>query len=362
MLKNNFESFNFKSNLINKDIITTEHKKTINKIMSESRKAAKPIKCLHCKEEQTSFCNSHTIPAFCLRNIALNGKVYYSNKLIDIPLIPYEKGVNQSGTFQLICKKCDSTIFQEYENPDNYDSTDIPIGKMLAQIAMKNYLKAISKRLQELELPTTAAKQNVYFPSDYIEVQDKIKRIDLNEDTKEFERAKRLCKKSDNNEYEIIWYTKLDYVIPLTYQGTIALISDLNGDIINNVYLPDPTYRIASLHLCLFPLKKSSVILIFFDKRDKRYRSFKKQFLQQTYTEKLEIINYMLFLYTEDYFISKLVPEEVINDNMLQHISAQSTDILMDYPDNPISFACEKYNLSKRKNIPNLLSENNKLR
>lgn len=361
MSENNFELLNFKSAIIDKDIITTEHKKTINKIMSESRRAAKPIKCLYCKEEQTSFCNSHTIPAFCLRNIALNGKVYYSNKLIDIPLIPHEKGVNQSGTFQLICKKCDSTIFQEYENPDNYDNMDIPTGKMLAQIAMKNYLKAISKRLQELEIPTTAAKQNVSLPSDYVEAQDKIKHMDLNEDIKEFERAKRLSKKSNNNEYEIIWYTKLDYVIPVAYQGTIALISDLNGDIINNIYISDPKYRIASIHVCLFPLKTSSVILLFFDKRDKRYRSFKKQFLQQTDIEKLEIINYMLFLYTEDYFISKLTSEEIINDNMLQHISAQSTDIFMDYPADPISFACKKYNLSDRVTIPNLLSEDNKL-
>lgn len=104
-----------------------------------------------CGREVDSFCNSHSIPAFCLKQIANQGKLYYSNKLIDLPFMDTEKGINNSGTFHLICQKCDNTAFQTYENPINYD--DKISGKMLAEIAMKNYLKQIDKRNIELEMP-----------------------------------------------------------------------------------------------------------------------------------------------------------------------------------------------------------------
>lgn len=70
-----------------------------------------------------------------------------------------EKGIREAGTFQLICRECDSVIFQEYENEDNYKKE--PNGMMLAQIAMKNYLKAISKRLNELEIPNASIKLGI---------------------------------------------------------------------------------------------------------------------------------------------------------------------------------------------------------
>lgn len=51
------------------------------------------------------------IQAFCLRNIAEKGKIYHSNKIVNLPLIDTEKGVNSAGTFHLICNTCDNTCF-----------------------------------------------------------------------------------------------------------------------------------------------------------------------------------------------------------------------------------------------------------
>lgn len=42
------------------------------------------------------------------------------NTLVDNPLMDTEKGVEEAGTFHLICNECDSKIFSDYENPDNY--------------------------------------------------------------------------------------------------------------------------------------------------------------------------------------------------------------------------------------------------
>lgn len=125
-------------------------KKTVNDIIKDSRAQSKLNNCYYCGKKCTSFCNSHSIPQFCLRNIAIKGKVYYSNTILDIPVMKDDKGVNEAGTFHLICPDCDSKVFQDYETPENYN--EIPSTKMLAQIHMKNNLKNISKRLMEIEM------------------------------------------------------------------------------------------------------------------------------------------------------------------------------------------------------------------
>ena len=141
-----FTKSNYK---MNEDEII-KYKKYLSQILKESRNQAKQKQCYHCGTNCDGFCNSHTVPEFCLRNIAKNGKVFYSNSILEMPLLKDIKGVNEAGTFHLICKNCDNTIFQDYENPDNYEN--LPSIKMLAQIDMKNNLKNISKRLTEKEL------------------------------------------------------------------------------------------------------------------------------------------------------------------------------------------------------------------
>ena len=59
-------------------------------------------------------------------------------------------GVKNAGTFQIICENCDNTQFQKYEDPNSY--IDPPSDLMLAQIALKNYLHLISKRMIENEV------------------------------------------------------------------------------------------------------------------------------------------------------------------------------------------------------------------
>lgn len=119
----------------------------MSKIQAKARQEAKLNYCYYCQKEVSSFCNSHSVPQFCLRRIATNGKVYYANTMIGIPFMHSEQGVKEAGTFQLICRDCDSKIFQQYEDPAAYQSK--PTGQMLAQIAMKDYLQMIYKRLHE---------------------------------------------------------------------------------------------------------------------------------------------------------------------------------------------------------------------
>jgi hypothetical protein len=119
-------------------------RKRMAKIVNESRSDAKLEYCYCCGKSAGSFCNSHSVPAFSLRNIAVNGMLYHSNSFVELSYMDLEKGINSSGTFKLICRDCDSTLFSAYENPENYGKILAP--RLIAQIAMKNYLKNISKR------------------------------------------------------------------------------------------------------------------------------------------------------------------------------------------------------------------------
>ena len=132
------------------DII--EVRKKVNKMLSEARKKAKPPKCILCGKEQSSFCNSHSVPQMCLRPIADRGKVLHASLAMgfDIGVVDLDGGVNKSGTFNYICRECDAKFFQDYENPDNIIHP--PTDKFLAEIAVKNMLLQLSKRANEQEL------------------------------------------------------------------------------------------------------------------------------------------------------------------------------------------------------------------
>lgn len=126
-----------------------EATKALNKMIKDSRNQAKQSNCYYCGNDCDSFCNSHTLPAFCLRNIAQNGKVFYSNTILDLPLLKDDNGVNEAGTFHLICRDCDSKVFQDYENPDNYKRMCEFPSMWTSALVMLSFLDrsdAISKR------------------------------------------------------------------------------------------------------------------------------------------------------------------------------------------------------------------------
>ncbi|WP_221372837.1 hypothetical protein [Clostridium perfringens] len=343
---------------INSNIIG--YKKELNKIISEARKVSKSEKCIYCGNETTSFCNSHSIPAFCLRNIAKNGELLHTNKFINFPLLDFEKGINKAGTFQIICRECDSKIFQEYEEPNNYENEVTQ--QMVAQIVMKNSLKAISKRVNEHAIFDILKERT----SESIEIADYmqyIQDIDLSEYKREFEKAKRLSKKNWPGEYYVFYYEKLNYVVPVAFQSSIALVVDLDGQIVNDIYCENPKYKIEDFHICIFPLKNTSVVMMFVDSKYKRYRNFYKSFRKLSQEDKLSLVNYIIFLYSEDIFFSKEIPINVLQNKDLIDVSKQSAIALSINPYiKAIDKAKDIYDLSKHNNIPNLLSEQYKLR
>ena len=335
------------------------YKKKMSKINREARQAAKRDTCYFCGKPCTSFCNSHSIPRFCLKNIATKGDVLTLNTLVDNPLMDTEKGVEEAGTFHLICNECDSKIFSDYENPDNY--TTQPTPKMISQMALKNALKSISKRLFEIELFNVTARMSASARG-FTQVKNNINEIDLKEYEVNYKKAKKAVEKNSTNDYYVCYYEKLDYVVPIAFQGSVALVVDFEGNMINNIYNPSPEYVIQNIHISILPLKTETVITMFIEDGDKRYRRFYKQFNKLPLEDKLAALTYIIFLYSEDMYFSKSIEKEVAESQTLCNAGQTSQDMLSPTPFfDPFETLKVSHDLSKRHEIPNLLSEKYKI-
>lgn len=136
-----------------------------------------------CGNTQASFCNSHSVPQLALRSIADNGMVLHASAAIgfDEEIVDIEKGVNKLGTFNYICRNCDGTFFQDYENEVSLIKN--PTDKMLAEIAVKNMLLLMSKRVTEKELVKIQQKRFSCFAN--VEDLIGVKELDADEFEKE---------------------------------------------------------------------------------------------------------------------------------------------------------------------------------
>ena len=337
-----------------------EYKKRIGSFHKHIRAMSKQEECFLCHKQFTSFCNSHSVPAFVLRNIAINGEVLTPNSFIQHPALKNKKGVNQAGTFNLICRECDSKIFSDYENPENYNNE--PTQKMLAQIALKNNLMYISKRNYEINL-FNQLHEEFSLSSDMRDIQNNVKSLDLKDYFESFQTAKKAISLGNCNSYYLCYYNQLDYVVPIAFQSSIALISDFKGQTINDTFNMSASYKIKTINICVFPLDDKSVIFMFIENGDKRYRNFYREFNKLDKEDQLLALTYILFLYSEEVYLSKSIPSDILKNQNLINTCKKTIDVLSPAPNvNALQVVKKNFNLSDRFNIPNLLSEKYKVR
>lgn len=58
-----------------------EFKQRWSELQKHVEQISKPTRCLLCGKKQTSFCNSHVVPQFILKQIAEYGMLYYGQSL-----------------------------------------------------------------------------------------------------------------------------------------------------------------------------------------------------------------------------------------------------------------------------------------
>lgn len=334
-------------------------KRKLSNIIKQSKKQIKSDKCYYCGKKVNSFCNSHTLPQFCLRSIARNGKVQSLNSILKIPGMREFNGIKNSGTFNMICKDCDSRIFKDYENPKNYDNK--PTIEMLAEIDMKNSLKNIYRAKMTIEMLRQSfeiAGIDDFDGSTF----NKMRTIDLEEFVEDYKYAKHSSLKPFATDYHIGYHRILPYVVPLAIQGSLAMLCDLEGNIINDLYCEDPRYKILNLDVCVFPLEDKTSIFMFVKKKNKRYARFFKQLNKiPLIDDQLALINYILFSYSEDIFISPICSQKAIMK--LKPLTEKSLDMFSTLDAYFMNSKVKSYNAKKNfdfsdyKMYPNLLSE-----
>lgn len=294
-------------------------KKKVSSFLRVIQNDSKPDKCILCGQPKTSFCNSHSVPRMCLKNIAVDGKVLQANGLIGVDIIDVEKGVNNSGTFHFICNECDSKLFRNYENPDGW-TEETPTDRVLAQIALKDVLLMLSKRNLETLLWQRAAEMSSIGGMDYMKT---VQELDIRDFTDEMELYKGITTET-KEQFKVVFYEKLPYTVPIATQVAFVLDKDFEGNVINDIFNISADVRIQNLHLSIFPLKGSTVVIVFYHRRDKNYRRFHHQFNCLSHDKKIEYINYWIFKYTENYFFSPKIKTLLEEDEKLQLLSQEN--------------------------------------
>ena len=294
-------------------------RKKISDMFSEARKEAKPTTCRLCGKKATSFCNSHSVPQLSLRSIADSGKVLQATALSGMQAVDIEKGVKNSGTFQYICNDCDNSFFQDYENKQNL--INYPTDKMLGEIAVKNFLLELHKREVQKALLVNMQKQQRSFEN--FNQLSELFSLDERDYNEEIEFHKNIVEQNITGGYQILLWKVLPYKIPIAVQSAVALTLDLEGNMINDVYDYSRKNRIQFLHIAIFPLENESILLAFYHKRDKKYRKLRHQFNCISEDKQIEFINYLIFAYTENFFISKKIQLDIEKNPKLTSLSKE---------------------------------------
>ncbi len=310
--------------------LSLEEKINIDSIFKQIEQDAKPDECLICSKKISPTCNSHSVPRFCLKNISDKGNVCTFKSLLNIPYSKNYQGINKTGTFYNICNNCDNICFANYENPDNYDT--IPNNDMLSQIAMKTYLFNIYNKNKVINLEKLI-DINIYSSTDLLAYK------------KYFSYAK------EKKKFYIGFYKKLDYRVPIAFQNRICLFSDLEDTMINNVF--SFREKLQDLNICIFPLKNSSIICLFTKDGETKLRKFYKQLKKLSIEDQLSVINYIIFAYSENIYISPQYLNLLENENLKE--VARSTLNIINPSKDMIKVAISKFSLSNRSKIPNFL-------
>ena len=152
-----------------------------------------------------------------------------------------------------------------------------------------------------------------------------VKRLDQQEYESELMLHKAIADNNETGCYQILFWENLPYKVPIAMQSAIALTKDMEGNQINVIFDFRESTRMQYLHLCVFPLEQESIVLAFYHRRDRLYRHLRHQVNSSSKDRVLRFFNYVIFAYTENYFISKQIQPEIETNASLQTLSQENS-------------------------------------
>lgn len=328
--------------------------KQMHEINKNIRKKTKRETCWICNKSCSSFCHSHSIPRLVLKNIAEQSEVSAPRQADNLE--PKKStGVESAGVFFNICNECDSKYFQAYED-ETVLSLDVS-NKMLIAIALKNFLKMIYERSIEVEeekvCSALVGTPEIVISEGLSPAEYAVKSID-----RELKFALKALMSNGLEDYHLCFRKKLDYVVPYAAQYPIAMLMDLYGNVINNFYTGSSTYKLEYLHVAIFPLANSSVILIFAKNGEKRHRRFIRQLQKLDELDQLSAINYLTFTGADNVYVNKTVYAKMTQNQIFMEACRMTYSIRSSVPNPPdaLKVAMREHDFRKRYALPNLLA------
>lgn len=298
----------------------------LKKKMAEITKSGKRLeveKCLYCggyfTDSKKLLCASHSIPRHSLKKLSENGKILNFNSLIQHPLVDQSQGSANAGTFRLICRECDSLIFREYENFNNYESgmKDNEFSsinqKILNQIAMKNHLKTLYNEMTaENDLRNILSYFGDVAGGALLENRLAVTEQNRRDAMNYFESAKRLSKKYIRD-YAIAFFEMVPRRMPIVAQCAITPRYSFAGVHLNDVH--DMNARMEHLHIAIFPTGDKTIVIVFHKLRAKKIRPLVKEIREFNLNDALRAIIALTLDGSDNFFISESVKDEY-NDYM----------------------------------------------
>lgn len=281
----------------------------------------KPSHCLLCGKKSTSFCNSHVVPQFILKEIAENGELFYGQSLcaLDDNTIPTKSGIKNAFPFRLICKDCDQKRFSTYESPKtitDFDNFDIETQKkILCEMAIKAHLAHLNTKMSQVSMLRivypieNAAIKGLGIKSAYEldieEHRDYIKKLSKYEKEKTFP-------------FVVLYNKLLDCASPIATQTLLAHVYDLNGNMIFNPTDLTKSHLFKYTYLMVFPYHGKTRILFYVEKSNmSAVKTIVADFNSLNDKEKLDFLFVSLMIYDEQFYIKPSVRQLMVRDKML---------------------------------------------
>ena len=338
--------------------ILVSFKKAFSPLDKEAQEGTKPGRCLICGEEMPKYCVSHTVPRYCLKEIAVEGKLLTCAAVMGGNVIDREVGVGKAATFKQVCRKCDTEYFKLYETPETLLLR--PSSQVMGQIAAENLLREISKARYSVEINAVLGDAT----PPILDATAAVRAIDVAEDERALKNALRVGRNPRAfNAFKLVYHAVLPYTAPFAFQQMINPTADFEGGAINYSFNLSPSYRMEPLHICVLPTKGHTVVMLFRGESAKRYREFERQFRTLDEASKLQSVVKLVFAYSEDVLISPRVGDTVLKDESLVRLARMNStyqgfgDSFSSYNRAAAETALREYAINALPNPPELLSK-----
>lgn len=276
--------------------------------------------CRLCGKQLSGKVNSHSVPQMILKNIETKGEYVQPTVALNKGAVfgPFGRmnrfGLNNAGTFHLICHECDKHYFSDYEKPELWEQVSIDGEKalsdmVLAEIYLKSALRERYKKEFALnfDILTNARYDSEGIPQNIATISYE---LSVREDDTLIDRCKRIIEEGLQNQFQIIHLDVLEHSSNIAAQALFPIQKVPTDEIINNVFNLNPDYRIVLIEMVVFPLKDKTICLSFCLSEDvERLLPFIRYLNGLSKTAKRKLFQSTLFAYTEEIYMN----EEMVN-------------------------------------------------